>query len=68
MVQNNNKNLPRAVVCELNTAPTLNSTNYVLERWVKYFNKLANSETRIEHWDFEQFEKASSLAWKENQF
>jgi carbamoylphosphate synthase large subunit len=67
MVQKTDKNLPKAVICELNTAPTLTSTPYVLERWTKYFNKLANSDKRIEHWDFEQFEKAESLAWKENQ-
>lgn len=67
MVQKTDKNLPIAVITELNTGPTLSSTPYVLERWTKYFNKLANSDKRLEHWDFEQFEKAESLAWKQNQ-
>lgn len=63
-----NKNLPRAVVCELNTAPTLNSTEYVIERWIKFFNKIINNnDRRLDHWDFEQFEKPSSLSWKNEQ-
>lgn len=68
MVQKTNKSLPKAVVCEVNTAPTLNSSPHVLERYTALFNKIANSDTRIEHWDFEQFNKPSSLAWKSNQF
>lgn len=68
MVQRTNNRIPKAVVCEINTAPTLNSSPHVLERYGKLFNKLAGSDNRIEPWDFEQFEKAESLAWKENQF
>ena len=67
MVQRTNDNIPKAVVCEINTAPTLNSSPHVLERYSKLFNKIGNSSTRIEPWDFEQFESAESLAWKENQ-
>jgi len=68
MVQKTDSSLPKAVVCEVNTAPTLNSSPHVLERYTALFNKIANSDTRIEHWDFEQFNKPSSLAWKSNQF
>lgn len=67
MVQKTDKNLPKAVVCEVNTAPTLNSSPHVLERYTKLFNKIARSQKRIEHWDFEKFEKADSLAWKNDQ-
>jgi len=67
MVQRTNDNIPKAVVCEINTAPTLNSSPHVLERYSKLFNKIARSETRIEPWDFESFESANSLAWKEIQ-
>jgi hypothetical protein len=62
------KTLERAVVCEINTAPTLTSTTYVAERWSMYFNHLINSNVRVEDWDFEQFQKANSLAWKNEQF
>jgi hypothetical protein len=68
MVQKTDRNLPKAVVCEVNTAPTLNSSPHVLERYSLLFNKLANSDTRVEHWDFEQFTTPSSLAWKTPQF
>lgn len=61
------KNLPKAVVCEANTAPTINSSDYTMERWVKYINFLANHEGRFNDWDFEQFENPKSLAWKNNQ-
>lgn len=67
MVQKTDNNLPKAVVCEVNTAPTLNSSPHVLERYTKLFNKIANSDTRITHWDFESFEKPESLAWKNEQ-
>jgi len=39
----------RAVVIEVNTAPTLNSSDYVAERYSKYFDWLFRSETRREH-------------------
>jgi len=51
-------------VLEVNTAPTLNSSSYVAERWGMYWDWLFNSETRREHWDYTQFQKASSLVWK----
>lgn len=56
-----------AYVLECNTAPTLNTSPYVAERWGKYFDWLFRSETRREHWDFTQFKKGSSLIWKNNQ-
>lgn len=56
-----------AYVLEVNTAPTLNTSPYVAERWGKYFDWLFRSETRREHWDISQFKKASSLIWKNAQ-
>lgn len=61
-------NLPQAVVCELNTAPTLNSSPYVTERWTKYFNWLFKSNVKRKHWDYSVFKKVKSLAWKNYQF
>jgi len=56
-----------AYVLEVNTAPTLNTSPYVAERWGKYFDWLFRVETRREHWDYTQFKKGSSLIWKNKQ-
>lgn len=63
MLDNNNV----AYVLECNTAPTLNTSPYVAERWGKYFDWLFRSEIRKKHWDFTKFKKGSSLIWKNNQ-
>lgn len=57
----------KAYVLEVNTAPTLNSSEYVSSQYAKYFDLLFNTEGRVEHWDFINFKKAESLAWKQNQ-
>lgn len=54
-------------ICEVNTAPTLNSSPYVCTRWSQAFKLLLTKQTRMEHWDYTKFEKASSLAWKNYQ-
>lgn len=56
-----------AYVLECNTAPTLNTSPYVAERWGKYFDWLFRNKTRREHWDFISFKKGSSIIWKNNQ-
>lgn len=56
-----------AYVLEVNTAPTLNTSEYVAGRWGRYFDWLFRVETRREHWDFTQFKKGSSLIWKNEQ-
>ena len=53
-----------AYVLEVNTAPTLNTSPYVAERWGKYFDWLFRQETRRNHWDTSQLKKGSSLIWK----
>lgn len=53
-----------AWVLEVNTSPTLASSEYSMQRYAMYFDWLFRKETRREHWDFTQFKKASSLAWK----
>jgi glutathione synthase/RimK-type ligase-like ATP-grasp enzyme len=58
---------PVAYVLEVNTSPTLNSSEWVSEQYAKYFDWLNRSEKRREHWDFTKFEKASSFAWKQFQ-
>ncbi len=54
-------------VLEINTAPTLNSSPYTAEMWCKYWNWLLRSNTKRKHWDYNKFNKASSLFWKQNQ-
>lgn len=54
-------------VVEVNSAPTLNSSDYVAGRWADYFSWLFKEETRRDHWDYAQFERGSSLIWKNYQ-
>lgn len=55
-----------AVVLEVNTAPTLISSPYVSQRWSEYFNWLFRASERTP-WDYKQFKKADSFAWKHQQ-
>lgn len=57
----------KAWVLECNSAPTLNSSEYSCSRYAKAFDWLLRSDVRREHWDFTQFKKAKSLAWKDFQ-
>ncbi|WP_337892716.1 hypothetical protein, partial [Mesomycoplasma ovipneumoniae] len=54
-------------VCEVNTAPTLNSSPYVLERWVKAIQLASQFDTKIPKWNFHEFKKVNSLACKNYQ-
>lgn len=56
-----------AYVIEANTSPTLNSSEYVSERYAKYFNWLARQEQRRPYWEFKNYKKPLSFAWTENQ-
>lgn len=56
-----------AYVLEVNTAPTLNTSPYVAERWGKYFDWLFRQETRRDHWNISEMKKGSSLIWKNYQ-
>jgi carbamoylphosphate synthase large subunit len=51
-------------VLEVNTSPTLNSSDFVSERYALYFDWLNRSDKRREHWDFTKFENPVSFAWK----
>jgi len=61
-----------AYALEVNTAPTLNTSEYVAGRWAMYFDwlfrgdKIKNTIKR-EHWVTDGFEKGSSLIWKNYQ-
>lgn len=55
-------------VIEINTSPSIENSEYVNDRYSKYFNWLFSSETKREHWNFKEFTAGKSLAWKENQF
>lgn len=57
----------KAYVLEVNTAPTINSSQYISAQYAKYFDWLMDSDVRKQHWDYTQFRKAPSLAWKQEQ-
>lgn len=63
-----NGDKPEAYVLEINTAPTLNSSEWVSSQYAKYFDWLFASEKRKQHWDFKQFKAPASFAWKQDQF
>lgn len=56
------KAFPRAVVCEVNTAPMLKEQTQA--KYAAYFDWLFRKGQRREHWKTDKFEKASSYAWK----
>lgn len=58
---------PQAYVLEVNTSPTLNSSDFVSEQYAKYFDWLNRSDKRREHWDYSKFESPASFAWKQFQ-
>ncbi len=53
-----------AYVLEVNTAPSLATSPYMLEKYANYFNWLCASATAREHFDFTQYKKVESLSWK----
>lgn len=61
------KDKSEAFVLEVNTSPTLNSSDWVSAQYALYFDWLNRAEGRREHWDFSKFEKAESFAWKQFQ-
>lgn len=64
MVDGNGK----VFVLEVNTAATLASSEYSMERYSKYFDWLCKDNTRREHFELKEFKKASNYAWHEYHF
>lgn len=54
----------KAVICELNTAPTLSSSEYVSDKYAAAFDLVTRHDKRVPHWDFQKFKKPESFAWK----
>jgi len=61
-------NVPRIVVCEVNTAPTLTSSEFTMSKYLKYFEWLRRQPTRREHWDWKSYTSPKSHAWLESHF
>jgi hypothetical protein len=51
-------------VLEANTCPSLTSSEYNTGKYALYFDWLLRKETRRPHWEFEDKQKTTSLAWK----
>lgn len=62
------QNVPRAVICEVNTAPTLKSSEYTLNKYHRYFEWLRRSDTRRAHWPWQEYNKPNSHAWQDSHF
>lgn len=61
------KGKPQGFVLEVNTSPTLNSSEFVSAQYARYFDWLNGSDKRRDHWDFTKFKSADSFAWKQSQ-
>lgn len=55
-------------ILELNTGPTLNSSEYSMTRYAKYFDWLTKTGSRRDHWELKEFKKSSNYAWHEYHF
>lgn len=53
----------KVYVLEVNTAGTLISSEYSMERYAKYFDWLCKTNKRREHWELKDYKKASNYAW-----
>lgn len=57
----------KAYVLEVNTSPTLNTSEYTAGKWAQYFDWLFRSDKRRDHWDTSDMKKGKSLIWKNYQ-
>lgn len=57
-----------ACLLEVNTAGTLVSSEYSMQRYAMYFDWLCKTNKRREHWEFKEFKKSSNYAWHEFHF
>lgn len=55
-------------ILEVNTSPTLNSSEYSMSRYAKYFDWLGKTGKRREHFELKEFKKASNYAWHNYHF
>ena len=58
----------KAHVLEVNTSPTLASSEYSMSRYAKYFDWLCKTNKRREHFEIKDFKKASKYAWHDYHF
>jgi len=56
---------PEHVVAEINTAPSY--TPYLISKYGAYFEKLFRTKGKLKPWDYKEFKKGPSLAWKNKQ-
>jgi glutathione synthase/RimK-type ligase-like ATP-grasp enzyme len=57
----------KAVILEINNAPTLSDSPYSCQRYAKLFDWLFSVDNKREHWDYSKYTESSSFAWKNNQ-
>jgi glutathione synthase/RimK-type ligase-like ATP-grasp enzyme len=58
----------KVFILEVNTAATLASSEYSMQRYAKYFDWLCKDNKRREHWELKEFKKASNYAWHDYHF
>jgi len=58
----------KVFILEVNTAATLASSEYSMQRYAKYFDWLCKDAKRREHWELKEFKKATNYAWHDYHF
>jgi len=58
-----NKHTDKCAICEINTAPTLADSPYLIGKYASYFDWLIRHDFTV-HWDYKRFNDAKSYAWK----
>ena len=61
-----NSHTGKCAVCEINTAPTINDSEYLTKRYAKYFGWIFNHPNKP-HWDYTRYTIGKSFAWTNNQ-
>jgi len=56
---------PPAVICEINSAPTIKSSEYTVSRYTKYFDWLFREKRRW--FNYSEWEQGKSFAFKNEQ-
>lgn len=65
MINRDNTEMP-VCVCEINSAPSFETSEYTVSRYAKYFDWIF-SEPNRKWWDYEKYTQGKSFAWKNNQ-
>lgn len=65
MIDRRNTTMP-VCICEINSAPTIKSAEYTIQRYAKFFSWIFRNKD-AKWWNYEKYNIGSSFSWKNNQ-